>query len=132
MLRLHIILLQARNSIKKSLYHPDDIKTVGLAQPRSQSGPVLYPKPSSPTRTPSGSLAARPRSARPGVSPITPTIGAHTRSLSLGSGSLGRVEAQRIYAQAELERYVEDEDEDYEDVFIAPTDQGLKTPVSIL
>ncbi|KAF9517267.1 hypothetical protein BS47DRAFT_1483463 [Hydnum rufescens UP504] len=118
-----------KNSVRKSLYHPDDIKTVGLAQPtpRSRSGPSPSTSTSftiSPTVTPSGSLASRSHSARPTIPPITPPTGAHSRSLSLGSGSLGRSEAQRLHAQSELGRYIEDEDEDYEDVFAQPSDPG--------
>ncbi|KAF8318953.1 kinase-like protein, partial [Clavulina sp. PMI_390] len=114
---------KARNANKKSLYHPDDIKTAGFAQPRSHSGPVVHHT-SSPPITPGGSLANRPRPTRPGISPTTPTSssGAHSRSLSVGSNSMGRIEAQRVFAQAELGRYVEEEDEDYEDVFIPSGD----------
>lgn len=61
---------------------------------------------------------------RSGPFPIVPPPGAHSRSLSLGSGSLGRLEAQRLHAQAELGRYMEDDDEDYEDMFAGPVEQG--------
>ena len=123
---------QAKNAAKASLYHPDDIKFVGLAQSRSRSGPggfVLGSSSGSPTSTPSGSLASRPRPVRPGLSPVgAASSGGHSRSLSLGSGSVGAAEAQRLLAQSELGRYVEDEEDDYEDIFAASTDSGNYRP----
>jgi len=44
---------------------------------------------------------------------------AHSRSASLAgtNGSFGRAEARRTQSQAEFEKYTEEDDEDYEDVF---------------
>lgn len=56
------------------------------------------------------------------MSPTSGSSGGHSRSLSLGSGSVGAAEAHRLLAQTELGRYIEEDDEDYEDIFAAPAD----------
>lgn len=110
-------------SARKTLYHPDDIKSLGYTQPRSRSGPPpstsLTP---SPPYSPSGSLASRKGDTRPSLSSLTPPSGGHARSLSLGSGSLGRSEVRWLNARSKLGRYIEGDDEDYEDVFANPSD----------
>jgi len=80
---------------------------------------------------PAASTASRPRSALPGLSPVTPPPG-HSRSHSLGSGSLGRMEAQRLQAQTELGRYMEDDNEDYEDMFAGSTEHGVYRSTSLM
>jgi hypothetical protein len=117
----HITELEARNSAKRTLYHPDDIKSVGIAQLLPCSVLATSREGMSPVATPAPS---RLRPARSGLFPMAPHPDAHSRSLSLGSGSLGRLQAQRLHAQAELGRYMEDDDEDYEDMFAGPTEHG--------
>lgn len=107
-----------KNSVRRGLFHPDDIKTVGLTS--TGLGPLSAPLPS-----------LSRRSSRPSLSPIhtpPPSFGpasaaAHTRSVSQmgGSGSFGRAEARRLQNQAEFGKYTEEDDEDYEDVFGKPT-----------
>jgi hypothetical protein len=103
-----------KNSLRRGLFHPDDIKTVDLGNstaesPMSAPLPSMYKKPS-----------------RPPISPLLPTNPpsgppSHSRSSSLvgsfgGTGSFGRSEAQRICGQ-EFDKYTEDGEENYEDVF---------------
>lgn len=107
-----------KNSVRRGLFHPDDIKTFGLA-PTAQ-GPLSAPLP-----------GLTQRSSRPSVSPLaqipinfgpssTVHHGSHSRSSSLvptpTSGSFGRAEARRIQNQS-FGKYTEEDDEDYEDVF---------------
>ena len=107
-----------KNSVRRGLFHPDDIKTIGLVASVGP-GPLSAPLPSL-TRKPS----------RASISPLGsfgPASGSqHIRSGSLasapgsGSGSFGRVEAKKAQNQAEFGKYTEDEEEDYEDVFGKP------------
>lgn len=114
--------MEARNLVKRTLYHPDDIKNVGLNQFQPSSVPFTLPRD---MPSPMAPATSRPTSTRSGLSSVTPP-GAHLRTRSLGSGSLGRVEAQRLHAQTELGRYVEDEDdEDYDDMFAGSVEHGL-------
>ncbi|KIY69316.1 Pkinase-domain-containing protein [Cylindrobasidium torrendii FP15055 ss-10] len=107
-----------KNSLRKGLFHPDDIKTFAssdvVAGPLS--APILglnkTPRPSlSPIRTPSGLAFSGPASAS--------IRGTHSRSSSFvgtigsGSGSFGRASEK----MAEFDKYAEDDDEDYDDVF---------------
>ncbi|SRR5258705_5868079 len=112
-----------KTAARNTLYHPDDIKNLGYTQPRSHSGPPpsnsLTP---SPPYSPSGSLASRRGETRPSLPSVTPSSGGHVRSLSLGSGSLGRSEAHWLNARSKLGRYIEGDEEDYEDVFANPND----------
>ncbi|KAF8158498.1 hypothetical protein B0H34DRAFT_709124 [Crassisporium funariophilum] len=109
-----------KNSIRRGLFHPDDIKTIGLA---SSAGP-------GPLSAPLPSLSRK--ASRPSISPlgtIGPSSGAssatHVRSGSLATplgsaGSFGRAEAKKVQNQAEFGKYTEDDEEDYEDVFGKP------------
>ncbi|KAG6902525.1 hypothetical protein C0995_015343 [Termitomyces sp. Mi166 len=106
-----------KNSVRRGLFHPDDIKTVGLGP--SAPGPLSALLPI---------LSRRP--SRPALTPITPAgpsfgsnsavaQGSHSRSSSLtpgSAGSFGRVEARRAQEQA-FGKYAEDDDDNYEDVF---------------
>jgi hypothetical protein len=118
-----------KNSIKRGLFHPDDIKTIGLT---SAAGPA-------PLSAPLPGLARKPSRASLSISSISPlsslgpasgTAHAHARSGSMssapsasgagagsGSGSFGRNEAKKAAHQAEFGKYAEDDEEDYEDVF---------------
>lgn len=65
---------------------------------------------------------------RPGLSPLTPPLGprslSHSRSSSLLGGSMGRTDSKRSMSQAELMRYTEKEDEDYDELFGKPLDMS--------
>ncbi|KAI0351403.1 kinase-like protein [Trametes cingulata] len=103
-----------KNSFRRGLFHPNDIKTVGLGPP--SPGPMTAPLPDLTHRRSRPSLS-------PIVSPGPVTSGpssarAHSRSSSFvgaNSDSFGRAQAQRL--QSDFDKYAEDDDEDYEDVF---------------
>ncbi|KAG6817006.1 hypothetical protein H0H87_000902 [Tephrocybe sp. NHM501043] len=111
---------QKMKNTRRGLFHPDDIKTVGLALgvpgPLSAPLPTLARKPSRPglnTILPSPGLSLGPSSAV--------SQGSHSRSSSFAAtpgsgGSFGRAEARRVQDQT-FGKYAEDDDEDYEDVF---------------
>lgn len=110
------LLNKLKNSLRRGLFHPDDIKTIGLAPVRS--GPMSAPLPglsrksSRPSISPRGTLGS---SSGSGV--VTPVSG-HHRSNSFANGSLGKTDFQK--QQAEFGKYAEDDEEDYEDVFGKP------------
>lgn len=101
-----LIFFQLKNSLKKGLFHPNDLKTIGL-----------------------GSIESSPYSPSPlniskRTSPPTKHTMSHSRASSL-SGSIGRSDARRtLSGSSDLERYTENEDEDYEDVFVKPSGSG--------
>ncbi len=113
-----------KTSVRRGLFHPNDIKTVGLApvSPSARSAPLpdvlnasghsrTQSHPLNPVTPLSASLFTAPTSAR-----------SHSRSPSFAgssSGSLGRSEAQRLASQ-EFNKYAEDDEEDYDDVFGKP------------
>jgi len=115
-------MLKMKNSVRRGLFHPDDIKVLGLTSTTSSPGPMSAPLPSL-TR----------KQSRPCLSPIsgmgpppTGSIRSHSRSSSFvgsassGSGSFGRSEARRTASQAEFGKYAEDDEEDYDDIFGKP------------
>jgi hypothetical protein len=109
-----------KNSVRRGLFHPDDLKILGLS---SSGGPLSAPLPN-----------LSRKASRPALSPLTPPgipttnrPAAHVRSSSFvgpgsanNSGSFGRSEARRINSQNEFDKYTEEDDEDYEDVFGKP------------
>ncbi|KIJ54808.1 hypothetical protein M422DRAFT_240892 [Sphaerobolus stellatus SS14] len=108
-----------KNSVRKGLYHPKDIKTFGLdiktfglgtVEPSPTSAPL--PKSNAPS-TPASASSSPPSSIvnnkRPSPTPLT----GHSRSSSM-SGSLGR---RTISSGSDLERYTEPDEEDYDDMF---------------
>lgn len=106
-----------KNSVRRGLFHPDDIKTLGIAPnspgPMSAPLPSLSRKPSRPSLSPSaGSNGPPPGSMR-----------SHSRSSSFvgsgssSSGSFGRSEARRVASSHEFHKYAEEDEEDYDDVF---------------
>lgn len=107
-----------KNSFRRGLFHPDDIKTIGIMASVGP-GPLSAPLPS-----------LSRKSSRASISPLGsfgPASGSqHIRSGSLasapgtGTGSFGRGEAKKAQNQAEFGKYAEDEEEDYEDVFGKP------------
>lgn len=124
-----------KNSFRRGLFHPDDIKTFGLGSLNSSPPPMTAPLPE----------LARKRS-RPSLAPIAPGSslmfggpqsasstslrsgsGGHVRSASFvgpfsasSPGSVGRAEARRMLSATEFDKYTEGDDEDYEDVFGKP------------
>ena len=116
--------LQMKNSFRKGLFHPDDIKTLGLAP--SSPGPKTAPLPQLTHRRSRASLNIL--SSSPGAGPS-----GHSRTASFGApanGSFGRSEARRLASQAEFGKYTEDEDdEDYDDIFGKPANGSSKSPV---
>ncbi|OCH90450.1 kinase-like protein [Obba rivulosa] len=118
-----------RNSTRRGLFHPKDIKTIGLGS--TSPGPRTSPLP-----------GLSHKNSRPSLSPISPATGTsasslrsrgHARSSSFvagDKGSFGRAEAKRFPSQPEFGKYAEDDDEDYEDVFGKPsgnTSQPMQT-----
>ena len=102
---------QNKNPSQRGLFHPDDIKIIGLApispSPMTAPLPDLKQKSLSPLIQPV-QPSSRPNSAR-----------SHSRSSS-SAGSYGRSGARRVSSKsAEFNKYAETDDEDYEDVFFA-------------
>ncbi|KAF9265314.1 hypothetical protein L218DRAFT_957501 [Marasmius fiardii PR-910] len=136
-----------KNPVRRGLFHPDDIKTLGLGN--VSPGPRTAP-------LPDVSEEARPleRPLRPSMSPILdaslrrspknpspPSLrGSHTRSFSFvssgsggsGGGSMGRAEARVMMNASEFDKYTEDDDEDYEDVFGKPNGTASEHPIGAL
>ncbi|KAF8746478.1 Serine/Threonine protein kinase, catalytic domain, partial [Rhizoctonia solani] len=111
-----------KNGSRRGLFHPDDIPR--MTRPTvSELALDLTP---TKVRPLSGQFA------RPDPSPITPPPqsapvlgGQHrTASQSHPAGSFGRKSHLQGQGQSELDRYTEDEDEDYEDVFGKPGSNG--------
>lgn len=105
---------QLKNSFRRGLFHPDDIKTIGLAP--ASPGPKTAPLP-----------ALTRRKSRPSLNHISSSPGpssGHARTSSYTgptNGSYGRSEARRLHSQPEFGKYAEDEDdEDYDDIFGKP------------
>jgi hypothetical protein len=120
-----LIAFQARNPSSRGLIWPSDIHTVGLTGgPLTVSpGPKTAPLPShSPVPSPPSTIFRRsPLSPTPMRRPSSATPpGTYSRATSLaviGTGSMGRADARRVASTTELERYTEDEDEGYDDIF---------------
>jgi hypothetical protein len=93
----------------RRLFHPDDIKTFGLGStapgPMSAPLPGLRKQGSRSSSSPSGTIGATPLPAAP------------ASAGPANSGSFGRLEAQRLRNQTGFDKYAEEDDEDYEDVF---------------
>ena len=111
---------QIKNSVRRGLFHPDDIKTVGLT---ASPSPMSAPLPGLQKKSSRQNLnLIYPSSSSPfGPSPASALV-THTRSASLagsigGGGSFGRAEARKLQNQTEFGKYAEDDDENYEDVF---------------
>jgi hypothetical protein len=103
--------MQMKNSVRKGLFHPNDIKTIGLGK--------ISPSPATAPLPPDHSKAVRP-----GPSPIASS--SHSRASSV-SGSFGRSDARRAMSSSDFGRYTEGEDEDYEDVFAKPNGTSMST-----
>ena len=105
-----------KNNVRRGLFHPDDIKIIGLSS--IAPGPLSAPLPS-----------LSRKSSRPSISPLGslgPSFShSHSRSGSLAAplgsaGSFGHAEAKKLQNQTEFGKYTEDDEEDYEDVFGKP------------
>ncbi|THH12926.1 hypothetical protein EW146_g7242 [Bondarzewia mesenterica] len=123
-----------KNSFRKGLFHPDDIKTLGLAPispgPKTAPLPELSRKPSRPLLSP-----RTPSSAYPGPMSARSLSQSHSRSSSfVGStnGSFGRSEVKKLHSQGEFGKYTEDDDEDYDDVFGKPNGTSSEQPMQTL
>ena len=106
-----------KNGSKRGLLHPKDIQTMGLGStpPALQSAPILD---------------STPRMSRPAApaSPVSRSSSAsrpqmHSRSSSF-TNSMGRAEALRVVQSQEFDKYAEDDDEDYDDLFGKSTEPG--------
>lgn len=125
-----------KNSVRKGLFHPDDIKTFALSNPvpaPPKSAPELARRNSrpslSPIRFPSAPLPGPPsgtmRSSHSRSSSFVGTIGS-------SGGSFGRAEAKRARSTSEFDKYAEGDDEDYEDVFGKPNGNTSEQPMQAL
>ncbi|TFK24391.1 Pkinase-domain-containing protein [Coprinopsis marcescibilis] len=124
-----------KNQPRRGLFHPDDIKTVGLAVtdpgPLSAPAALLHRKKSRPMLSPIGLPSGSGSSGLPSA----PSLAAHGRSTSLTTpttGSFGRAEAKKVQNQAEFGKYAEDDDEDYDDVFGKPNGTTTEHPMQTL
>ncbi|KIJ62679.1 hypothetical protein HYDPIDRAFT_30272 [Hydnomerulius pinastri MD-312] len=120
-----------KNSVRRGLFHPDDIKVLGITP--SSPGPMSAPLPG---------LSRKP--SRPSLSPVGPngpphgSMRSHSRSSSFvgsgssGSGSFGRSEAKRVASSNEFDKYAEEDDEDYDDVFGKIGGTTLEQPIQTL
>ncbi|EEB93559.1 hypothetical protein MPER_07763 [Moniliophthora perniciosa FA553] len=145
-----------KNSVRRGLFHPDDIKVFGLnfnlnTSPGPKTAPlpdIAEPRPfDRPTRP---SLSPVSRGSASGSSSRTnslnhntaspPSLRGHGRSFSFvstgsggsGGGSMGRAETRRLQSAAEFGKYTEDDDEDYEDVFGKPNGTASEHPMEAL
>ncbi|KAF5382491.1 hypothetical protein D9615_003043 [Tricholomella constricta] len=124
-----------KNSVRRGLFHPDDIKTFGLAP--TAPGPLSAPLP-----------AITRKTSRPNLNPITAPVAStfgpssvapqssHSRSSSIvvtagNGGSFGRAEARRLQNES-FGKYAEDDDEDYEDVFGKLNGSSIGHPMQTL
>ncbi|KAF7767933.1 hypothetical protein Agabi119p4_7176 [Agaricus bisporus var. burnettii] len=107
-----------KNSFRKGLFHPDDIKTVGLSAPAALNSAPLP--------------GLSRKSSRSGFSTMN---GSTQRSSGSGGGSIGRADAKKIQSGNDLDKfdkYAEEEDEDYEDVFGKPSGTNVEPPLQSL
>ncbi|KAI6114307.1 hypothetical protein F5141DRAFT_1105796 [Pisolithus sp. B1] len=117
-----------KNSIRPGLFHPDDIKVLGITP--SSPGPKSAPLPGLSRKTSRSSLnIAGPNG------PSSSHVRSHSRSSSLvgsnASGSFGRSEAKRASSH-EFDKYAEEDNEDYDDVFGKASGSTLEQPMQTL
>ncbi|KAH8114562.1 hypothetical protein DFH11DRAFT_1689039 [Phellopilus nigrolimitatus] len=106
-----------KNGTRRGLFHPKDITTIGL-------------DPSSPSPHTAPLFDNTPKSMRPSASPIARAPSSsqprpHSRSSSL-AGSVGRAEATRALQSQEFDKYAEEPDEDYDDIFGKPSSTAFE------
>jgi hypothetical protein len=125
-----------KTSVRRGLIHPNDIKTVGLApsSPGAKSAPLPDVNGLGHTRAQSHPLntITAPLSATPFTAGGAPSLArSHSRSPSFAgssNGSLGKSAVRRMPSQ-EFNKYTEDDDEDYDDVFGKPNGSCESCPV---
>ncbi|KAI0035206.1 hypothetical protein K488DRAFT_76773 [Vararia minispora EC-137] len=121
-----------KNSLRRGLFHPDDIKTIGLGN--TSPGPRTAPLPDvSPSH-----LSMQAQQATRTFSTTRkhrPTAGGHGRSPSFASSSagesVGRSEMRRLASENGFDKYAETDDEDYDDVFGKPNGQTEGHPMQL-
>ncbi|KAG6335620.1 hypothetical protein ID866_3477 [Astraeus odoratus] len=118
-----------RNSVHRGLFHPDDIKVLGISP--SSPGPKSAPLPGLSRKTSRSSISPASQTALP-----SGHTRSHSRSSSFvgssGSGSFGRSEARRAASSHEFDKYAEEDNEDYDDVFGKVGGNSLEQPVQTL
>lgn len=118
-----------RNSVRPGLFHPDDIKVLGITP--SSPGPKSAPLPGLSRKTSRSSLNLAGQNG-----PSSAHVRSHSRSSSLvgsnGSGSFGRSEAKRAASSHEFDKYAEEDNEDYDDVFGKASGSTLEQPMQTL
>src|ERR1700722_16946861 len=116
--------MKVKNSVRRGLFHPDDIKTLDLSSSAPSSGPLSAPPHANLSRPPSSpSLSSLSISSGSGSARST-----HSRSSAFGKsftngGSFGKADSKRLSTQ-EFGKYTESNEEDYEDVFGKPNGAG--------
>ncbi|KAG9000575.1 hypothetical protein FRB90_011783 [Tulasnella sp. 427] len=127
---------KARSQNRQGLFHPDDIKRIGLSGLGESSSSKPLTLSTSPPSI-NGSLRIASSGSRSPLSPlpspsILPTpLPRHQRSSST-SGSVGRAEAKRQLTVDKLDQYTEDDDEDYDDIFAKPSGAVADTSIQTL
>lgn len=114
-LREKVADFQMKNSLRRGLFHPDDIKTIGLAA--IGHGPLSAPLPGLKHRPSSRSSPSPGNTPSASYGPASGVIHSRSASLAGTAGSFGQAEARGTPSQTEFEKYTEEDDEDYEDVF---------------
>ncbi|KAI0292680.1 hypothetical protein B0F90DRAFT_1920254 [Multifurca ochricompacta] len=154
-----------KTSLRRGLFHPDDIKTIGLGlglgpPPAPPSpGPKTAPLPDMSSTGVGGASHHHFRALSHPVSPVIPSSSSspslfsappsggghshsHSRSPSLagsssgggGGGSFGKSDSRRlvVLANREFNKYAEDDEEDYDDVFGKSNGSSLEHPMQTL
>lgn len=98
-----------KSGSRPGLFHPKDITTLGLSS--VPPAPNTAPLPLADTTTKSPKLSSSPLSRIPSGQQRS-----HSRSPSF-AGSLGRAEGVRAALNQEIDKYAEEDDDDYEDLF---------------
>jgi hypothetical protein len=103
-----------KNTFRRGLFHPDDIKTLGLSP--TSPGPLSAPLPELKKRKSRLSLSPILVASGSPMGPMSAIARSHSRSSSFAS-SLGRSDSKHVANKAEFGKYAESEDEDYDDLF---------------
>ncbi|KIM52300.1 hypothetical protein SCLCIDRAFT_1223881 [Scleroderma citrinum Foug A] len=118
-----------RNSIHRGLFHPDDIKVLGISP--SSPGPKSAPLPGLARKASRSSINTVGQNGQP-----SGHTRSHSRSSSFvgsnGSGSFGRSEARRAASSHEFDKYTEEDNEDYDDIFGKVGGNSLEQPMQTL
>ena len=119
-----------KNPARRGLFHPDDIKVYSFGS--TSTGPRSAPLPNLNKKASRSSLGPLITPSGASNGPLT-SVPSHSRSSST-TGSFGHSEARQLQGQTDLEfeKYAEEEDEDYEDVFGKPSGASEFTKAVIL